>query len=599
VRPDSEERRVAVCPGAARAEQRSHHREKPPPPPYAAHCFDDSAELPLPSRGDGWRLGVRSHTLPAMQQWIRTLGFWPSLAVAATSGFLLALGAPPDGWLPGHFFGLVPLIVMVRRTGVDTRTALWFGIAGGMGVGLGGFPWIAEMLVRFARVPWALGWLGLAGFSLWMAIPYGLFAVGLQRGPRSGARGILWPVALFVALQAVWPNLFPYTPLLGFAERPAFLQLAELGGVPLVEAIVVLFAMLLSRGVMAPSRTAALRDLGVAALIPPLMLGYGTLRMRALDREAEGAPVVRVGIVQPNVPVGSVSARARMERLAGPSAQAEQAGAEIVVWPEAGAYPYRVARPHRHDAALGRGRVLARHRLPTIFGANTRVPGERFGYNSVYALAADGEVTGRYDKVNLVPIGEKIPIIDPDVVTDWIPQIAHHHAGEAAERFAIETLASGSAAGRSVYVGPLICYEDIIPGFVREVAALPGGVELFVNVTIDAWYGDSAEPWEHLALAQLRSVEHRIPMVRSVSTGVSAVIDAAGRLVAHIPLRPVAEDTLADFPPELLVEDVALPRNTAEAPTPYARGGWLLGPFCVVGVAATTACHLRRSRRSA
>ena len=133
----------------------------------------------------------------------------------------------------------------------------------------------------------------------------------------------------------------------------------------------------------------------------------------------------------------------------------------------------------------------------------------------------------------------------------------------------------------------------------REVAALPGGVELFVNVTIDAWYGDSAEPWEHLALAQLRSVEHRIPMVRSVSTGVSAVIDAAGRLVAHIPLRPVAEDTLADFPPELLVEDVALPRNTAEAPTPYARGGWLLGPFCVVGVAATTACHLRRSRRSA
>lgn len=534
-----------------------------------------------------------------MQRWIRSLGFWPSLAIAATSGFVQALGAPPDGWLPGHFFGLVPLVVMVRRERVDWRQAGWLGLAGGMGVGLAGFPWIAEMLVRFARVPWAVGFLGLAGFSAWMAVPYALFAIGLRQGPWRGVLSLVWPVALFVALGRTWPNLFPYTFVLGFAERPALMQLAEIGGVALVESVVVLFVLLVARGLMADGARAALRDLAIAAALPSALLAYGSLRLHAVDRAAAGAPQIRVGIVQPNVPVGNVSGPERMARLTGPSARLAGAGAEIVVWPEAGAYPYGIHRPFRHDRELGPGRVLAAHRVPTVFGANTRDPGARFGYNTVYLLAGDGGVLAHYDKVNLVPFGESIPLIDPDLVTDWIPQIAHHHSGEAPARFVVERerdASHGQASHEPVALAPLICYEDILPGFVREVAAQPGGVELFVNVTIDAWYGDSAEPWEHLALAQFRSVEHRIPMVRSVSTGVSAVIDHGGRVVARIPLRPVSEATLSRYPPESLLEDVTLPRNTRTDPTVYARGGWVFGPLCTIGAFVGAGGLLGRTR---
>jgi apolipoprotein N-acyltransferase len=317
----------------------------------------------------------------------------------------------------------------------------------------------------------------------------------------------------------------------------------------------------------------------------------------AIEAEMADAPTLRVAIVQSNVPVGGLSAPVKLARLQEPSARAERAGAELVIWPEAGAYPYGIARPFEHDRELGRGRVLSHHRVPTIFGANTRVPGERFGYNSVFHLDADGKVTGGYDKVNLVPLGESIPLIDPDWVTDRIPQIAHHERGEEPARFFV---AGRDAAGdRALFpVAPLICYEDIIPSFVRRAAAQAGGVDLFVNVTIDAWYGDSAEPWEHLALAQFRSVEHRVPMVRSVSTGVSAVIDAAGRLGEHIPLRPVSRETLDRYPPELLVADVALARNTAARPTPFARFGWTFVPLCQLAALATAGgWYFRRRSR--
>ena len=525
-----------------------------------------------------------------MQQWIRSLGFWPSLLVALSSGIIQASGAPPDGWLPGHFIGLIPLLLVLQRDGVDLRSAFWLGLAGGVGIGLVGFPWIAEMLVQFARVPVWLGVLGLIGFSLWMAIPYGLFGMGLQRGPREGWAGRLWPAFLFAALQFCWPNLFPYTALLGFGERPEFLQLAELGGVPLLEWIFVLFATLVARGLMAPSVSVAWRDLLAAAFIPPLLFLYGLVRMEAVAADFAKAPLVRIGVVQPNIPIGPLSPIQRMDRLTGPSQAAAEAGAQVIVWPEAGAYPFSFERPHRRDLRVGSGRVLARHRLPTIYGASSRGYGERFGYNSAYLLEPEGDIVGRYDKVHLVPFGESIPLVDPDWVTDRIPQIAHHHSGEGPARFVVRLDRPDRSSDRvvsEVAVGPLICYEDILAAYVREVADQPGGIDLFVNLTIDAWYGDSAEPWEHLALAQIRSIEHRIPMVRSVSTGVSAFIDPTGRVIEQIPLRPVSSQNLSDFPAEWLMAEVPLGRNTQESPTVYALGGWLWGPFSVFVVLLT------------
>jgi len=518
-----------------------------------------------------------------MKNRIEALGLLPCLLIASSSSFIIALAAPPNGHLWASWVGLVPLILIATRERTTPRQAALFGLAGGMGVGLGGFPWIAELLVRFAGVPEWLGLLGLLLFSFWMALVYAIWGVGLRLGPRSGWAGVAWPVALFAGLNNLWPVLFPYTTLLGFAEHPEWMQLAEIGGVHLLEALVALSSLALARGVAGEGARGRIVWGAVGLVIPLAVFIYGGLRMRAVDREAAVASTLRVGIVQPNVGIDGAPARVVMDRLTSASRRAERAGADLVVWPEAGAYPYGLPRPHERDPAGSRAEVLARHSTPTIYGAATRVEGDRFGYNSVHHLATDGRVLASYDKMQLVPLGEYIPLIDPHWVTDRIPQIAHHYAGEALVPFVLS-----GRRGRdgelvpeaAIPSAPLICYEDIIPSFVREAAAQPGGVELFINVTIDAWYGDTAEPWEHLALAQFRSVEHRIPMVRSVSTGVSSVIDHNGRLVAHIPLRPVSRQTLDEYPPEILVETIALPRNSERDPTPFARGGWLFPQLC-------------------
>ncbi len=513
----------------------------------------------------------------ALARRIDGLGYPARLAIAATSGFIIASGAPRDGVIAASFVGLAPLLLVLLRSRDTARHVFLLGLIGGMGVGLGGFPWIAEMLVQFAHVPTGVAFVGLLGFSAWMAISYGLFALLVRFGPREGALGFVYIVAAFVALQVSWPVLFPYTIFLGFAEEPALMQLAEWIGVHGIEGVMIAGQLALVRGLFVASRGARLAYVVAWLAVPISMLAIGHSRMAAIDIEiAQTDRTLRIGIVQPNVGIFRLDSGRRMERLRTPTLEAVYRNAELVVWPEAGTFPYSIGRPAERYIERVARRVQRGHRTPVLFGASSREPEARFGYNSTFLIDRRGDLLGGYDKVNLVPLGEKIPLIDPDIVTDWVGNIAHHHAGEGPARFVLPR--EGEAG--DVAMAPLICYEDIIPAFVRESAAQPGGVDLLVNQTIDSWYGDSAEPWEHLALAQFRAVEHRIPIVRSVSTGVSAIVDANGRLVDYAPLRPVTRSTLDEYPPEVLVATIVLARNTAEQPTFYARVGWWLPHLC-------------------
>lgn len=530
-----------------------------------------------------------------MRQRIEDLGLWSCMLLALSSGFIIALGAPPDGLLLANWLGFVPIVLVATRERTTPRHAAWFGFAGGLGIGLGGFPWIAGMLVNFAGVPAVAGAVGLFFFSAWMAIPYAIWALGLRLGPRDGVAGLGFGVALFVALQFTWPVLFPYSPILGFAEVPELMQFAEFVGVHGIEALVVAASICLARALVAVSAGRRGAYAGAWVVVPLVMFFMGSQRMQSLDAEAVDARELRIAVVQPNVGIHRISSREKMERLTQPSRLAEEQGAQLVVWPEAGVYPYSIERPLLGDSSDPRRRVLSRHHTPTVFGAGSYERGGRYGYNSAFYISGDGEVLGSYDKVNLVPLGESIPLINPNWVTDRIPSIAHHYSGTAPARF---ELAGANSGERNLAIAPLICYEDIIPTYVHRAANQEGGVDLFVNLTIDAWYGDTAEPWEHLALAQFRSVEHRVPLVRSVSTGVSAIVDYNGRLVAHIPLRPVTERNLDEYPAEFLIETLKLPRNTALSPTVYAQVGWLLPHLCQLVVVAWAASIWWERRRA-
>ena len=181
-----------------------------------------------------------------------------------------------------------------------------------------------------------------------------------------------------------------------------------------------------------------------------------------------------------------------------------------------------------------------------------RVVGEQ-AWNSLTVITTDGAETARYDKAHLVPFGEYIP------------------AGDLAYRlFGLRAFASQAGAGYTAGPGavvldlgprlgsvlPLICYEAVFPQDIRTAASRPGWL---LQITNDAWFGTLTGPFQHAALARLRAVEFGLPLVRAANTGVTAVYDARGRVVATLPFG--TEGAL----------DAVLPG--ALPATPYARLG--------------------------
>jgi apolipoprotein N-acyltransferase len=141
-------------------------------------------------------------------------------------------------------------------------------------------------------------------------------------------------------------------------------------------------------------------------------------------------------------------------------------------------------------------------------------------FNSALMADREGKITGRYDKQYLLAFGEYLPLGDRfPILYEWSPNSSRFSPGTSFEPLSYE--------GHDI--ATFICYEDIVPSFVNKLMH-HGEPELMVNMTNDAWFGDSTEPWEHMALAKLRSVEQRRYLVRSTNSGVSGFVDPVGRL---------------------------------------------------------------------
>jgi apolipoprotein N-acyltransferase len=180
--------------------------------------------------------------------------------------------------------------------------------------------------------------------------------------------------------------------------------------------------------------------------------------------------------------------------------------------------------------------------VPALFGAVLVGSGTGAGsyraYNVALATDAAGKVVGRYDKHFLLAFGEYLPFGETfPVLYEWSPNSGHLTPGTSIDPVPLD--------GHPVTT--LVCYEDILPAFVNG-AVNHGHPEMIVNVTNDAWFGDTTEPWIHLALAQMRAVEHRRYLLRSTNSGVSAVVDPVGRVIAHSgTFRQEAVDAVAHW----------------------------------------------------
>jgi len=450
------------------------------------------------------------------------------MLAAALGGALYFLGYVGFGVWPCMAVFLVPLWWALDRRRAGTSRALLLGGTFGLVAYAGGFGWLWHLVGPFLGGDLLVGavlWGGYGvAFALGFAVYAALYAALRRRGSTVTLAGIA-PLLLVEWLQLQIFPLYAGNGLVSVPAAPLWLQTADLGGPLLLSALVagvnvVVFETLRWwSGERARPVAAWLTALVVATMV----VGYGAVRMAELDAASAAAPALRVGLVQANLsPLekSTLSVVTHERHLAQTRELLAQGDLDLVVWPET-AY----VRGLRLPLPIAGRPILGDLAVPLLFGASSvrEESGRRRKGNAALLIGADGMIRDVYQKNLLIPLAEYLPLaaLVPGI-RRWLPQVDDFDA---------------AADTPALHLGPWrlatpICYEAIRPDFVRRMvrAAEP---HLLVTLANDAWFGDSQEPWLHLGLARLRAVEHRRYLVRATNSGISAVVDPAGRLVAR------------------------------------------------------------------
>jgi apolipoprotein N-acyltransferase len=512
--------------------------------------------------------------------------------LVSLSGCLWFLACPPFD-VPGlAWIASVPMLLAILRA-PTLATALALGWWAGVVETAGGFYWLVDLTQRFAGFPWLGGALVLLAFSAARALIFLVFTaiVCAIRRRRRVPMALLAPPAMAIG-EFVVPQIFPCGQWISQAWHPLVIQISELTGPLGVTALL----MLVNGAVvdLIARETYARRSASAAALLVAAALLFGHVRMRQVDALIAAAPRLEVGLVQPNFAYsadGELTRDEALRQLAAlqqESQRLERAGAELIVWSE-GAYPATLPRDFAEDwPAQSLGHIRRGFSTPVIIGGDTLEEGAEDAYNSALLLDRDGKVIGRYDKVRLLAFGEYIPGIE---MFPWLRKLLPEGTGRFKRGAGPGIMSLPGAAGQPWRLGPVICYEDLLPGFIRGVGRLHP--DLLVNLTSDSWFGAETEPWEHLALSVFATVELRVSLVRAVNSGISALIDPNGRLLA----KTYADDPYRDPRPAdgLLV---SAPKMAGGHTVFVAWGNWF--PLtCMVAMAGLYVVVRRRAAAAA
>lgn len=445
------------------------------------------------------------------------------LLLPTLSGILYFLSWIGFGIWPLAFVCFLPLLWSLRES--SHKQAFWRGWWMGFVTHLGGYTWIIHLLKVFAFAPLPLAFLGYLAVCAGQGLLFGVMSLALRwLWLRTSWRiAALLPVAL-TAAEFAYPLLFQsYT---GVALMPILplVQIADLGGVLLLTTFQALVNGALFDAFQAfrDARRPPYWSMAASLIAVSASSAYGFARLVQVDDLQHAAPKVVVGLAQPNV--GEIELHqnpyASVRTLWDETAELHARGAQLVIWPEVGFN----TRPVRDGATDGKA---IQGGVPVSLIAGVERVSPKDIWNSAIVVGEDGRIGDHYDKIQLLAFGEYIP------GGEWFPKI-----------YQWSPLASHLSRGtttrplrwRGHRFATFICYEDILPGIVRATMRDygEGRAQAMVNLTNDSWYGAGHEQEQHLMLAAVRSIEHRRWLLRATSTGISAFVDATGRVVQRI-----------------------------------------------------------------
>lgn len=452
-------------------------------------------------------------------------GWGPWLA-AVLSGLALAAAFPK--WNQVYLLPVALWPLFYALQGQPPKQAFRLGFVFGLAFYSGLLYWIAYVTRVFGNLPLPLA----IGVMLLLAAVLSLYrafwAAGVAWAARRGLSP-LWPApAMWVAteyIQAHFPfGGFPWEFLgYGLYRYPMLIQIADVTGVYGVSFMVVLvnvLLFLLSHRRFGPIKH-HMRQEALPLLLIMVCVGYGAYRLDAVRRQAEQSPKIKVAVTQGNIKQGEKwnpqMVQATLDRYKELTEKSQ--GARLIVWPETAAPFFFLRTPDFSAKVLD---IAKKNGAYLLFGApawELTKAGERY-FNRAYLLTPKGEVAGYYDKAHLVPYGEYVPL---QKIFFFIPKMVPM-IGDFAEGPVGATLSLPEGP-----LGVLICFESIFPYLAR--AQVRNGARLLVNITNDAWYGETSAPYQHMSMAVFRAVEGRVSLARAANTGISAFIGPDGKIL--------------------------------------------------------------------
>jgi apolipoprotein N-acyltransferase len=525
--------------------------------------------------------------------------------VAVGAGALSAYGFEPWGLWPLTLICFALIIQLISQA-PSTKRAFMLGWLFGVGHFTFGNQWIAVAFTFQAAMPIWLGYIAICALALYLAVYPALAAAGaywindrttkalgdtggddVKQRPTATLHLILAFAGLWIITEwlrswvftgYVWNPLSVITLSVPYLSQPA----TALGTYGLSGAMILVVGMILKFVTLWTSAPGVERDdgrwsgyyLGGLMLFALAAVAI-TARFYLLGGYYQSAPdraPVALTIAQPNISQADKYAPGydaiNFAKLAMNSRPMPNQGARLIFWPEAAipdyledGYPYRYYQGQPGESAFG-----ARARLTTLMGdGDVLVTGANrlvidkgqlvAARNSVSAMDANGNILGHYDKAHLVPYGEYLPLpwlLRPLGLARLVPGDLDFWPGPGPQTMTV------NLNGKPVKIGIQICYEMIFSGRVTDRKNRP---DFIFNPSNDAWFGTIGPP-QHLAQARLRAIEEGLPVVRATPTGISAVIDAGGRIIKSLPLGTSGRI------------DTVVPQ--AKAPTLFARFGNIL-----------------------
>jgi apolipoprotein N-acyltransferase len=473
---------------------------------------------------------------------------------AGVGGLLLALAFPPWDMDLLAWVAFIPLLWALQGEARPCRCAT-IGAVFGLVFFMVDVRWVVGTLTthgHFSPLPAAVIFLLMVVFLSLYGAAFG-YALGFL-GNRGFKQVILAPF-VWSGLEYCRACLFTGFPwdLVGYSQvgRPLLIQIADVTGVYGVSFLVILvngalWELLQATLLRDPGRW---RFVGAAACLLTLVVAYGAVREEQFSPKPPTGRAFSVGVLQGNIPQGLKWERAMREHtfqtyeILGEKAVEE--GAQLLVWPETAApvmfgsrdldwkipglmseslkIPMLIGAPSEKVTAH-RGEAPSRNHDGERLTEKTAAEDIHY-YNSAF-LVHGTRVLSRYDKIHLVPFGEYMPL-------SWLLPLGPGIAARDADYSAGETM-TVMTLPHCPQFSVLICYEAIFPELAR--LAVTQGAEMLLNITNDGWFGQSAAPYQHLAMARMRSIENRVWLIRAANTGISAAFDPAGRMVKWIPL---------------------------------------------------------------